>query len=75
MGRDHLAGDVKRCRRCHRWARTERHHRVPRSRGGTKVDCVDLCLDCHRGVHDHTVEDWRAWLLRPGEAVENELEF
>lgn len=52
------------CARCKLLARTEKHHITPRSRGGT--DTLDniayLCASCHRGVHDHTVNDWRRWL-------------
>lgn len=41
------------------------HHKLPRSRGGkhTVANCCLLCARCHREVHDHTVSDWREWVV------------
>lgn len=55
------------CERCGARGAVEKHHMVPRSRGGHDGPMADLCLSCHRGVHDHTVEDWKDWILRLGE--------
>jgi predicted restriction endonuclease len=44
----------------------EAHHRLPKSRGGTNVlaNGACLCRACHRGAHDHTIDDWRDWIVR-----------
>ena len=40
---------------------------ILRSRGGHDGPIATLCCPCHRGVHEHSIEDWADWILRPGE--------
>ena len=68
------------CERCHVTANPagyapngplDAHHAMSRARGGKDdpENGVLLCRRCHRGAHDHTIPDWRAWLAStPDEA-------
>lgn len=52
------------CERCRSAWATEVHELLSRARGGSILDrdnCVALCHDCHAGITDHTVDDWRDW--------------
>ena len=56
------------CERCDkRGVQCEKHHMIPRSSGGHDGPIALLCCECHRGVTDHSIEDWNDWILRPGE--------
>lgn len=47
------------------------HHPWSRGRGGKDEEWngVLLCRRCHRGVHDHTVDDWADWLASDEEGA------
>ncbi|QDU67660.1 HNH endonuclease [Engelhardtia mirabilis] len=53
-----------RCERCSSAWELQAHHFLPKSRGGPDLpeNGICLCAKCHRGVHDHTVEDWASWI-------------
>ena len=55
------------CERCSAQGVVEKHHMILRSRGGHRGPIATLCCPCHRGVHEHSIEDWADWILRPGE--------
>lgn len=52
------------CERCGERGELHAHHILPRSRGGkhTPENGAFLCWRCHAAVHDHTAEDWKAWV-------------
>ena len=52
------------CQRCGSLFDLEAHHFLPKSRGGEDdpANGICLCHSCHRGVHDHTVDDWDRWI-------------
>lgn len=61
------------CERCGCARATEVHELLPRGRGGSILDrdnLAALCHDCHRGITDHSVPDWRDW-LRPSDGRGN----
>ena len=41
------------------------HHRKPRSAGGShsEVNGLDVCLTCHRSLHDHPASSYERGLL------------
>lgn len=79
-----LERDRYTCRRaaCGWRARTVRerrflhaHHLLSRARGGTDElpNLATLCWKCHGGVHDHSLSDWRRWILRKEVQIEGGL--
>lgn len=57
------------CERCGVfWPKTlglEAHHRLPRARGGSHdpSNGAALCWQCHQSIHDHTVPEWREFVV------------
>jgi len=47
----------------------ERHHIVPRSRGGSdkNSNLIDLCIDCHSKAHDVSFSNGRNGLIKEGQ--------
>ncbi len=64
------------CARCRKHGQLDKHHLIPRSRGGHDGPVAHLCLLCHRKVHDHTAMDWEKWILKHDETPpERPVEF
>ena len=52
------------CKRCSGTWGVAMHHILPVGKGGkdTLENVLLLCWYCHRGVHDHLVNDWADWI-------------
>lgn len=59
---------MKLCELCLVRRAVDRHHRLPRSRGGPddEHNLVDLCRGCHRWAEDHPEEARERGLTIPG---------
>lgn len=50
------------CERCDRVTdNLDAHHKRTNPRVHDPELGAALCRPCHRGVHDHSAEDWREW--------------
>lgn len=62
MSRSIISGDRKRhCYICGRNCTTQVHHMIPGSYRGMSEKyglTVNLCPQCHRELHDHSVHQW-----------------
>jgi len=68
---DRASGICERCGCVPEWYNpAEVHHLVPRSQARHRawvhhpINLALLCRACHSSVHERSVADWRAWLLR-----------
>lgn len=77
-----LSGEA-RCFRCHGYRYLQRHHVIPRSRGGKDAEGVErlawLCQGCHNDLHQCRDDNWQLLAadmgLGPGRPpVENAIE-
>ena len=62
-----MATLIAACARCRLVGPLQTHHTRLRSQGGHDSPKAYLCYQCHRLVHDHSVEDWEDWIQRTGE--------